>query len=148
MDTIRIAIEKDIAQCARLLGVLFGQEHEFMPDVRLQERGLGMIIGHPSVGTVFVCERNGAIVGMVALLTTVSTALGNRVALLEDMVVSPECRGQGLGSMLMEHAAEWAESQGFGRVTLLTDGDNESAHRFYSGKGFSRSGMAVFRKLL
>jgi GNAT superfamily N-acetyltransferase len=148
MDTIRIAIEKDVPQCARLLGVLFRQEHEFMPDDSVQERGLGMIIGHPSVGTVFVCERDGSIVGMVALLTTVSTALGNKVALLEDMIVAPDCRGQGLGSMLLEHAAEWAENQGFGRITLLTDGDNESAHRFYSGKGFSRSEMAVFRKLL
>ncbi len=148
MDTIRIAIEKDIAPCARLLGVLFGQEQEFTPDALVQERGLGMIIGHPSTGTVFVCERDGAIVGMVALLNTVSTALGSRVAILEDMVVAPDCRGQGLGSRLIEHAAEWAESQGFGRITLLTDGGNEGAHRFYAGKGFTRSEMAVFRKLL
>ncbi|NTU68213.1 MAG: GNAT family N-acetyltransferase [Chlorobiaceae bacterium] len=148
MEPIRIAAEKDIPQCARLLALLFSQEHEFAPDKKHQEQGLGMIVGHPSAGTIFVCEKEGLIVGMVMLLSTVSTALGKKAALLEDMVVSPEYRGQGIGSRLLEHACDWAVRQGFGRITLLTDGDNEAAHRFYAAKGFARSEMVVFRKPL
>lgn len=148
MPRIRIATEQDIPSCSELLDILFCQEREFTPDSRAQERGLGMIIGDPSVGTMFVCEKDGAIVGMVSLLTTVSTALGRKVALLEDMVVKQEHRGEGIGSMLMEYASEWAKDQGFGRITLLTDADNDPAHRFYTGKGFTRSDMVAFRKLL
>ncbi|NTV01382.1 MAG: GNAT family N-acetyltransferase [Chlorobiaceae bacterium] len=148
MEFIRIAVENDIPQCARLLSYLFSQEHEFSPDPELQEQGLGMIVGQPSAGTIFVCELEGAIIGMVMLLGTVSTALGRKAALLEDMVVSPEHRGRGIGSRLLEHACDWAVKQGFGRITLLTDGDNDDAHRFYAAKGFSRSDMVVFRKHL
>ena len=148
MPTIRIATKKDIPECARLLGLLFSQEHEFMPEPAIQQRGLEMIVSNPSVGTVFVCELEGMTVGMVNLLSTVSTALGQKVAILEDMVVSPEYRGRGIGSLLIGHASDWARHQGFGRITLLTDGDNEQAHRFYGGKGFNRSDMTIFRKIL
>jgi len=148
MPQIRIAENRDIGPCARLLGILFGQEHEFTPDIRNQEIGLGMIIGNPSAGTIFVCENDGDIIGMVTLLTLVSTALGRKVLLLEDMIVDPAWRARGIGSRLVEHACGWARDHGYGRITLLTDGDNDSAQHFYSGKGFSRSQMAVFRKML
>jgi GNAT superfamily N-acetyltransferase len=148
MTKVRTATKQDIPECARLLGVLFSQEQEFTPETEAQERGLDMIVSDPSVGTVFVYERDGIVIGMVSLLSTVSTALGRRVALLEDMVVRPEYRNQGIGSMLIEHAGDWAWRQGFGRITLLTDGDNEPAHRFYAAKGYSRSDMTIFRKSL
>lgn len=148
MRTIRIASEQDIQKCAALLGVLFSQEHEFTPDTAAQERGLGMIVRNPSVGRIFVCEQDGEVIGMVNLLFTVSTALGRKVALLEDMVVLPRYRGQGHGSALIDHACRWAADEGFARITLLTDGDNETAHRFYASKGFSRSDMTIFRKTL
>ena len=146
--TVRIATKVDIPQCALLLGVLFGQEHEFTPDGSIQERGLDMIVGNPSVGTVFVCDLDGVIVGMVSLLSTVSTALGSKVALMEDMVVLPGFRGRGIGKMLVDYACHWAVDHGFGRLTLLTDADNETAHRFYAARGFARSEMVVFRKML
>jgi len=145
---IRIAQEDDIPQCATLLAELFSQEQEFTPDTSLQKKGLELIIGNPSAGVIFVCEHGGVIVGMVNLLFTISTALGKRVALLEDMVVKADSRGRGFGSMLIEHACDWALKEGIARITLLTDGDNEPAHRFYASKEFARSDMTIFRKLL
>ena len=82
---------------------------------------------------------------MVNLLYTVSTALGSRVAILEDMVVSPKIRGQNVGSSLIEYALDYARKQGCQRITLLTDSDNIAAHRFYERHGFSRSTMVPFR---
>jgi rubredoxin/GNAT superfamily N-acetyltransferase len=148
MLKIRIAEQQDIGPCARLLGVLFGQEQEFKADLHTQEEGLRLIIENPSAGTLFVCELDGAVVGMVSLLTTISTALGRKTALLEDMIVSPEFRGKGIGSRLIQYACDWAREHGLARITLLTDGDNLPAHRFYTEKGFSRSDMVVFRKMI
>ena len=148
MLKIRIAEQQDIGPCARLLGILFGQEQEFVADLQTQAKGLRMIIENPSAGTIFVCELDGAIVGMVSLLTTVSTALGRKTALLEDMIVSPESRGKGIGTKLMQFACDRAREQGLARITLLTDGDNVPAHRFYTEQGFSRSEMVVFRKMI
>lgn len=148
MPSFRIAELRDIDACVSLLHQLFSQEHEFVPDSSKQSAGLEMIIGNPSRGAVFVCEADGRIVGMVSLLTLVSTALGQTVAMLEDMVVEPEVRCQGIGAQLLEYACGWARDNGYGRITLLTDGDNEAAHRFYEANGFSRSTMVAFRKIL
>ena len=75
MPNIRIAEPGDIEACARLLNILFSQEHEFTPDLKKQEAGLAMIIGNPSAGTIFVCEEEGNIIGMVSALNLVSTSL-------------------------------------------------------------------------
>jgi len=148
MPVIRTAVENDVPGCAELLGILFSQEHEFTPDAELQSRGLSMIIHNPELGQIFVAEVNEVIQGMVTLLFTVSTFLGRKVALLEDMVVAPAWQGKGLGSRLIDHAVDFAFREGLGRITLLTDQDNGIAQHFYSSKGFSESEMVVFRKLL
>jgi GNAT superfamily N-acetyltransferase len=90
-------------------------------------------------------EENGQIVGMVNLLFTISTALGERVALLEDMVVSPEVRGTGIGAKLLSEAISLARERGCKRITLLTDRSNEAAQRFYAKQGFVLSSMVPMR---
>ncbi len=148
MAAIRTAVENDVPRCAELLRILFSQEYEFTPDVELQSRGLSMIIHNPELGCIFVAEVDGVIQGMVMLLFTVSTFLGKKVALLEDMVVAPAWRSKGLGALLINHAVDFALREGFGRITLLTDSDNNPAQQFYRMQGFSQSQMVVFRKLL
>ncbi|WP_076792336.1 GNAT family N-acetyltransferase [Chlorobium sp. KB01] len=148
MPVLRTAVAEDIAGCTTLLEILFSQEKEFAPDSEAQSRGLAMIIENPGMGRIFVCEIDGEIQAMVLLLFTVSTFLGKKVALLEDMIVAPAWRTRGIGSLLVEHAIGFARKEGFGRITLLTDSDNEQAQQFYRAKGFSRSEMVVFRKVL
>ena len=95
-----------------------------------------------------VAKNLGEIIGMVNLLYTVSTALGDRVALIEDMVVSSKGRGLGVGSKLLNSTILFAEEMGCRRITLLTDYDNEGAHHFYQRHKFNRSSMVVFRRSL
>lgn len=146
--TITPATGNDIPALCELLNILFTQEAEFAPDQAAQRQGLHMIVANPEVGTILVAREGEAIVGMVNLLYTVSTALGARVALLEDMVVAPIARGKGVGSLLLRHAVEWARSQGCKRITLLTDGDNEEAKRFYQAQGFATSKMVPMRLVI
>ncbi len=82
---------------------------------------------------------------MVNLLYTVSTFLGGRVALLEDMVVDPARRGAGHGHELLRSAIEPARKTGCRRITLLADEDNVAARIFYEGFGFTASSMRPFR---
>ena len=147
---IRSATPGDIDRCSELLACLFEQETEFSPDPECQKKGLQTIIENPSQGTVFVSEnkKSGLIAGMVVLLYTISTALGKRVALLEDMIVDPAYQSQGIGSSLLQHAVRFAREKGFGRITLLTDEGNIAAHNFYKKNGFVRSGMVVFKKII
>jgi GNAT superfamily N-acetyltransferase len=128
-----------------MLGILFAQEAEFRPDPERQAAGLRAVLGHPDVGQVLVLRDGPTAVGMVSLLFLPSTALGGRVALLEDMVVRPDARGGGAGSRLLQAAIAFARSVGCLRITLLTDADNMAAQRFYGRHGFGRSGMIPMR---
>ncbi len=145
---ISIASLNDIPELCTLLNSLFSQEAEFLPDRQAQTRGLATVINGSEVGDILIARDDGEIIGMVNLLYTVSTALGAQVALLEDMVVSPNRRGQGIGSILIRDAVKFAREKGCMRITLLTDDDNEEAHRFYKRHGFSRSSMIAFRMSL
>jgi GNAT superfamily N-acetyltransferase len=145
---VTIASPKDIPELCDLLDSLFAQEAEFLPDRETQASGLAAVINDSEVGDILVARKDGEIIGMVNLLYTVSTALGERVALLEDMVVSSSERGQGVGSNIIKQAVAFAKEKGCKRITLLTDDDNSGAHRFYERHGFSRSSMVAFRMLL
>jgi GNAT superfamily N-acetyltransferase len=82
---------------------------------------------------------------MVSILYTVSTAEGGRAAWLEDMVVSPELRGSGIGEQLLQTALKESRAAGCKRITLLTDAVNERAIQFYARTGFKPSAMIPLR---
>ena len=145
---VRAARESDVPGMVSLLALLFAQEVEFEPDLEVQMRGLRTILDDPAVGQLLVADDGQRILGMVNLLYTYSTALGARVALLEDMVVAEEARGSGLGKRLLEAAVAHCGKAGCKRITLLTDGDNARAHAFYQHSKFIRSDMVAFRRAL
>ncbi len=135
----------DIPSLAELLTLLFAQEADFSPDPARQQEGLRLIITQPEVGRILVARRDARIVGMVNLLFTVSTAMGGRAAILEDMIVTPEERGRGTGAELLQHAVRTARDCGCLRITLLTDRNNIQAQAFYRRHGFTPSAMIPLR---
>lgn len=136
----------DLPALEKLLGELFAQEHEFTPDAEKQARALRMILDDARNGQIFVARQDGETIAMASVLFTISTAEGGLVGLLEDVIVAPPYRRQGIGRQLLDHVLQWCRQQGLLRVTLLTDHDNLAALSFYERAGFSRSGMIVLRR--
>ena len=136
----------DVPALAGLLEELFASETEFEADRATQEEALRQLLSDPGDSAVFVARRAGRVVGMVSLLAQVSTVLGGPTYVLEDMVVTLAERDRGVGGQLLDHALAYADATGARRVTLLTDADNDSAHRFYARRGFTRSSMVVLRR--
>lgn len=148
MLQVRTATVGDIPRLCELLRILFTQEAEFHPDTTRQAEGLRQIIEQPQLGVILVLCEGDNILGMVNLLYSVSTALGGRVVVLEDMVVDPDCRGRGAGSILLQTAIDFARDAGCLRITLLADRVNATAQRFYRRHGFTESAMLPMRLLL
>ena len=142
---IEPAVVEDIPQLCELLAILFAQEAEFEPDAAKQAAGLRRIIGDPEVGQILLLRDGDTVVGMVNLLYTISTARGGWVAILEDMVVRPAQRNSGIGSALLQAAINHALEAGCSRITVLADGPNQAAIRFYRRYGFDTSGMLPLR---
>lgn len=145
MPVLGEAVASDIPELCHLLGLLFSQETEFHPDSEAQRRGLEMILANPTIGRIYVIREEGKVIGMANLLYTVSTALGARVGLLEDVIVAPGHRHKGLGAMMLKHVKEQAAKNGCRRITLLTDIGNLSGREFYARHGFEKSDMLPLR---
>jgi GNAT superfamily N-acetyltransferase len=142
---IEPATEADLDELSKMLGELFAQESDFRPDKDKQLRGLRLIFEQPSRGRVFVLRRKGAIVGMINLLFTISTAEGGFVILLEDLVVQKQYQGKGYGNKLLQHAIDFAKQKNFLRITLLTDRPENVAQAFFRKHGFAESTMIPMR---
>ena len=142
---IEPATEADLDELSVLLGELFAQESDFRPDKDKQLRGLRLIFEQPSRGRVFVLRRDGAIVGMINLLFTISTAEGGFVMLLEDLVVHKQYQGHGYGAKLLNYAIDFAKKKNFVRITLLTDRPENVAQEFFRRHGFVESSMIPMR---
>jgi GNAT superfamily N-acetyltransferase len=142
---ITLASLADLEDMALLLNELFLQDIEFEPDYEKQKVGLEQIVVNPSVGEILVLKIDGKVIGMVSLLYSVSTALGGKVAILEDMVIGKDFRRRGLGKELLLEAIAFAKRRNCLRLTLLTDFDNESAIGFYQSVGFNTSKMIPLR---
>lgn len=144
-NEICLAGMNDIPVLTGLLAVLFSQDIEFEPNPEKQYDGLSQIISHPEIGEILVLKCDGEIIGMVSLLYSISTVLGGKVAILEDMVIVPSFRKMGLGSELLKKAIDFARERNCLRITLLTDFDNETAIHFYEKFQFIKSSMIPLR---
>jgi GNAT superfamily N-acetyltransferase len=143
MDDVSEAVSGDVPELCTLLGELFQEEKEFRPDRKAQARALKMILQNPTTGSIIVLREEGDIVAAATVLFTVSTALGDRAALLQDIVVAPHARGRGLGGRMLEAVKRYAMTHGCRGIMLLTDFDNFAAQRFYARHGFAASGMRM-----
>jgi len=142
---ISIANINDLPELIELLNDLFTQDIEFVPDVKKQKAGLEAIINNPEIGEILVLKEDGNILGMVSLLYSISTALGGKVAILEDLIIHKDYRQMGLGKELLGEAIRFSKERNCLRLTLLTDFNNDAAINFYQKFGFKKSEMIPMR---
>lgn len=146
-ESIRIepATIEDLSELTDLVMSLMAIEADFNPDAEKQRHGLQLILEQPSRGRIFVIRNDHKVIGMVNLLFTISTAEGGFVILMEDVIISPEHRGHGYGTRLVNYVKEFAEKKDFKRITLLTDRVSEVSQRFFARNGFELSHMVPMR---
>lgn len=146
--SIVAASNNDVDAICHLLAELFTQEADFAVDRDKQTSAVTAILASPEQGQILLLKVDDQVIGMVSLLYLVSTAMGGKVAMLEDMIIAPEHRSHGLGQQLLTAAIDFARQQGCLRITLLTDADNEPAQQFYQRQGFVHSSMVPMRRML
>jgi GNAT superfamily N-acetyltransferase len=146
---VEMATLDDLPALTELVMDLFSMSAgDFKPDRALQERGLRLILEQPNRGRIVVIRNEDKIFGMVNMLFTISTARGGFVILMEDVVIHPHHRGQGYGTMLVNHVVEFAKQKNFLRITLLTDKISAESQEFFQKQGFIYSNMIPMRYMI
>ncbi len=85
---------------------------------------------------VFLAEVDGALAGQIKLITW-----WNGYAYIDDLIVNPQFRGQGVGKALMEAAIQWSRERRFPGIMLETQDDNVAACKLYQSCGFVLGGF-------
>ncbi len=76
------------------------------------------------------------VVGLMSVHTHFSTYAGKTILRLEDVIVSPEHRGKGIGRALMQFANDYAAQINAHRIELTVGAENKAARKLYQAAGF------------
>lgn len=90
----------------------------------------GMLIG---------ARRDGELVGYACLYWHFSSTQAAETVLMNDLFVSAELRGQGVGRALIEASAAVARERGAAHLEWATAPDNFTAQALYDSTGAARS---------
>lgn len=92
-----------------------------------------------------LAQAGAAIVGL-AFVRFVADAPSPFVV-LEDLLVDPRRRGQGLGRRFIAWLVPQARAEGHARLFLESGVGNQAAHRFFETEGFAQTSIVMMRDL-
>lgn len=132
---IRSAIVADIPVILRFIRELADFERE--PDaVEATEATLreALFGAHPAAEAV-IAEEDGVPLGFALFFHNFSTWTAKRGIYLEDLYVTPQARGKGVGTALLRHLAQLAVARGCARFEWSVLDWNAAAIAFYRQMG-------------
>lgn len=136
---IREATSRDLEQLLELYSLLEGP----YPEAETANGDAGDLFTRVLLDpdqTTLVAEDYGEIVGTLVLVLIPNLAHGGApYALVENVVVDPENRGEGVGKALMREATDRARRAGAYKLALTTNLQRTKAHEFYETLGLERT---------
>jgi len=136
-DTVRRATIQDLD---RLVPLFDGYRQFYMqqPDLLIARQFLADRLVRSEAVVLIAEDRDEAAIGFVQLFPTFSSILAAPIYLLSDLFVTPAARRRGVGTQLLNAAAEIARAAGAVRLELSTAITNLPAQRLYDALGWKR----------
>jgi GNAT superfamily N-acetyltransferase len=135
MASLRIAAIADIPQVLPMMREFYA--FEGIPyDESRAIRLLSQLVSDATCGRLTLVEQDGELAGYLILGFGFSVEFGGRDALLDELFIRPEFRGQGLGSSAIKSALSLCKEEGIQALHLEADHFNERAHDLYLRLGF------------
>jgi ribosomal protein S18 acetylase RimI-like enzyme len=131
---VRRAEADDAPQLARLLHDFNSEFDEETPGVEALTERFRRLIEDGELTALLIGDGPD---GFVQLRFRSSLISGAADALLEELYVVPDRRGEGLGRALLEAAMETSRDMGATRIELGTSEDDVAARALYESTGFT-----------
>ena len=128
---LREARVADAADVARLAGEL-----GYATPIDAMRERLSVLTQHPD-HCITVAERDGRMLGWIAIERRRMLESGERVEIV-GLVVDAQCRGSGVGRLLVQSAEQWASQLGFDTLIVRSNVLRDASHSFYERMGYVR----------
>lgn len=109
----------------------------FQPPFRFGRRYMRQLVNRPYAAT-WIAEENDRLAGFAIVEWT--QEIGQLVAYIPTIEVSPEWRGQGIGGELLQRVEGSGREAGAALIWLHVDAENYGAIRLYEAKGYVAQG--------
>lgn len=97
---------------------------------------------------VFIAERGSVMLGHVVVVAGHrDSSTGESQGWVFDLSIHPQCWGQGLGQLLMEHAENFVRERGLDAIGLGVTIANQRALSFYRQLGYQEERIQMVKKL-
>lgn len=146
---IRLATRKDVSEIVRLLAedVLGSKRERYEEPLPNDYYAAFEDISSDKNNFLIVAEIENNVVGCLQLTyITYLTYQGGKRALIEGVRIDSECRGKGVGKIMLNWAISKSKEDGCHLVQLTTDKQRPEALEFYKKLGFipSHEGLKLF----
>ncbi len=145
--SIRFADVRDVPVILRFIRELAEYEN-LLSEVVADESTLRQSLFEEQRGRpeVLIAEEEKKPIGFVLFFHNFSTFIGRKGIYVEDLYVTPECRGKGYGEKILAEVCRIAKERNCGRVEWWVLDWNERAINFYKRIGaVPMSEWTVFR---
>jgi GNAT superfamily N-acetyltransferase len=139
--SVDISIVSDESQVQRLLPLARAYcdfYHSAPSDDALLSMMRTLIADPTHEGTQFLASDAGSDVGFATLYWSWETTISSRVGVMNDLFVSPESRGRGVSSALIDACVQRCREHGASRMIWQTAPDNVRAQAVYDHIGATR----------
>ena len=148
MPNLELTVRRALPVDAESIAVLYA-ELVSNPAVNVSPERIAEVSKYQNTA-LFVCESQGVVCG-TALVCLCSDVMFNSqpFAVVENVVVSPSARSQGIGTALLHHIEAFCLANDCSKIMLLSSINREHAHRFFERARFvgsSKRGFIKYRR--
>jgi diamine N-acetyltransferase len=139
---IRKAGKDDVEVLQKLNKELFADNSKYDPDLNLDwaesvsdKKYFTKVLNNPNA-MCLIAEEKGKPVGYLTAAPKEMDWRMSKYLEIESMVVIPQHRSKGVGTLLLEKCLEMAKAKGYQKVYVTSYFDNIKAIEFYKRNGF------------
>lgn len=144
MTTGEVEVRQATVADLNLIVPLFDAYRQFYHQPSEPERARRFLLDRfeHNQSVIFLAFEDAAAIGFTQLYPSFSSGAMARIFILNDLFVAPQARRRGIGSALLQSAAQYGRHEGALRLVLSTEVTNTTAQSVYERIGWKRD--AVF----
>jgi GNAT superfamily N-acetyltransferase len=132
---------------AKLL-VLQMREHRVQTTIPRLRNVISGVLNDSRRGFILVAKDQGRVLGVAYLAIILSVEHSGPVGWLEELYVSPNHRGTGVGTALLDAVLAQARERGLVAIDLEVDAEHQRAESLYGRTGFQNLPRSRWAKIL